>query len=134
MASEPESRIGVAFRDRTTLEKPRLARDRRFSRGYGVIKVRGYRKSKVRRKVWTEEVRVSGGKVKHDARERRTYFAGDFGGRTGTSGSVSLLRAALIGGLTWKEIHKSSIISSNEMPELKPRQPAGRQPKYLEPS
>ena len=100
----------MAFKDGTTLEKPRLAFDRRFSRGYGVIRIRGYRKSKVKRKVCAAAIRVSGGNVVHAVLDRRTYFAGDFGGKTGTPGSLNLFSAALIGGLTWKEIHRSNII------------------------
>ena len=84
----------MAFKDGTTLEKPRSASDRRFSRGNGVIRIRGYRKSKVRRKVCAEAVKVSGGSVAHAVLDRSTYFAGDLGCKAGTPGNLYLFNAA----------------------------------------
>ena len=56
-----------------------------------------YRKSNARRKVCMELLKVSGGGVLASVLDKRIYFAGDLGSKTGMPGLRKRLVATLIG-------------------------------------
>ena len=76
----------MVLTDGTTLEKPRFARDVRFSCGKGTMWILGYNISHARRKVCMELLKASGGSVQASAPDKSSYLAGGLGGRTGTPG------------------------------------------------
>ena len=82
------------------------------------------KESKALRKVCQELLKVSGGRDLASVLDNRTYFAGDFGGKTEIPELRKWLAAMLTGRRVRNAIQKSSMISSSEIQDPTPTPPA----------